>query len=61
MEVNGFSALGKSTNQHGPGESGNGTNSGARQNKKNEGDRFQLVVERNENPNYFLQERFIKS
>ncbi len=61
MEVNGFGALGKSINQHEPGESGNGTNSGARQNKKNEGDRFQLVVERNENPNYFLQERFIKS
>ncbi len=61
MEVNGFGALGKSINQYEPGESGNGTNSGARQNKKNEGDRLQLVVERNENPNYFLQERFIKS
>ena len=33
-----------------------GTNSGARQNEKYEDDRLQLVIKRNEDPNYFLQD-----
>ena len=60
MEVNGLGTLGKK-NQQRSGETRNGTNSGASQDDENEDDRLQLVVERNENPNYFLQERFIKS
>jgi hypothetical protein len=53
------SALWKNHQQR-PGEWRKNTNSGASQDKKNKGDRFQLVIERNENPNYVLQERFIK-